>query len=444
MADAFIYHLYPLGALGAPTRNAAGAPPADRIRDLYRWLDPIRELGADTLLLGPVFESATHGYDTIDLRRVDRRLGDDAAFAAWCAEARRRGLRIVLDGVFHHVGRDFPPFRDVREHGRASAYRDWFHLDFGRRSPAGDPFHYEGWNGHYDLVKLNLDNPRVREHLFDAVRGWIAEFGIAGLRLDAADSLDIGFQRDLAAFCRGIDPDFWLLAEVIHGDYRRWLDDGGLDSVTNYQLYKALYSSHNDRNYFELAHALAREFGPEGMYRGRPLYTFVDNHDVPRIASVLKEPAHLGIVQTLLFTVPGIPAVYYGSEWGIEGRKGHHTDAPLRPALDPDAVASAAPHPGLRDLIRRLAALRRASPALRRGDYTALHVAHQQFAFARPHARGTVVVAVNAATEPCTLRLALDVAAGRLADLLDGPGVEVAGGTAAVALPPHGARILAH
>ncbi|HVN63769.1 MAG TPA: alpha-amylase family glycosyl hydrolase, partial [Candidatus Binataceae bacterium] len=346
-ADAIFYHLFPLGCLGAPERNPFSGPPANRLAKLGGWIEHIEELGANALMLGPVFESSAHGYDIADFFTVDRRLGDETALTAFSRELHRRGIRLVFDGVFHHTGRDFWAFRDIVERGRASQYCDWYFLDFAHRSPFGEPFHYQGWAGNYDLVKLNLENPAVREHLLGAVFSWIERFDIDGLRIDAADSVDKDFQRALAAHCRALKPDFWLMGEVVRGDYRDWANPEMLDSTTNYVAYKGLWSSHNDRNYFEIAHTLNREFGAEGIYRDIRLYNFVDNHDVTRAASVLKDPAYLYPLYALLFTIPGLPSIYYGSEWGIEGRKRKDTDAPLRPALDPKAACGSAPHPEL-------------------------------------------------------------------------------------------------
>ncbi|MFY0574859.1 alpha-amylase family glycosyl hydrolase [Cystobacter fuscus] len=274
----------------------------------------------NALYLGPVFESSSHGYDTADYSKVDRRLGTNADLSRLVAAMRAAGIRVILDGVFHHVGRDFWAFRDVQVHGERSRYRDWFSgLQFGKRSPYGDAFSYDGWSGHYNLVKLNLQNAEVRAHLFGVVEQWISEFGIEGLRLDVAEVMDVSFLRDLAAFCRRLRPDFWLLGEAIHGDYRRLGNPETLDSVTNYECYKGLYSSLNDRNYFEIAYSLQRQFGENGIYRDLLLYNFVDNHDVNRIASTLKDPAHLLPLHLMLFTIPGVPSIYYGSEWGQEG-----------------------------------------------------------------------------------------------------------------------------
>ncbi len=443
-ADAVFYHLFPLGCLGAPARNSFDGAAADRLSKLMGWIDYLEDLGVKALLLGPVFESSAHGYDIADYFRVDRRLGDDAMLTAISRELHRRGIRLVLDAVFNHTGRDFWAFRDVREKGRASAYCDWYHLDFSRRSPYGEPFHYEGWAGNYDLVKLNLGNPAVPDHLFSAVASWIDRFEIDGLRLDAADALDPDFQRALVARCESLKPDFWLMGEVVHGDYRRWADPGGLSSTTNYEAYKGLWSSHNDRNYFEIAYTLNRQFGPEGIYRGLALYSFADNHDVTRVASILKNPAQLLPLYILLMTMPGVPSIYYGSEWGVEGRKVPGTDAPLRPALDPTTMPGQSIHPELYPAIKSLIAVRHRYAALRRGEYLQLHVAGEQFAFMRRDAASAMVVAVNAADRRVEMQLRISgVAGGRLIDVLnDGEVFNIVGGRCAVPVAPCSGRVL--
>jgi cyclomaltodextrinase len=415
-SDSVFYHLYPLGFCAAPERNDFRSSPVPRLEKLYGWLDHLQELGVGALYLGPLFESTSHGYDTADYFRVDRRLGDNDTLAAVSAELHRRGMRLVLDGVFHHVGREFWAFRDLQERGERSAYRSWFEgLRFGERGPHGEGFTYQGWEGNLDLVKLDLGNPAVRAHLLEAVGMWAREFGIDGLRLDVAYLLDRQFLEELSRYCRPLRPDFWLMGEVIHGNYRQWASPGLLDSVTNYECFKGLYSSHNDRNYFEIAYALNRQFGENGLYRGLPLYAFADNHDVNRIASNLHDPAHLYPLYCLLFTMPGVPSVYYGSEWGIQGRRTDHDDRQLRPALDLEQVSRDAPHPRLPDTIARLARLRAAAPALRYGSYRQLTVSHEQLAFLRSWlGDGTaggvaqsLVVAVNAADEAAEVELQL-------------------------------------
>jgi len=408
--DAIFYHIYPLGLCGAPARNDFHAPDVPRLEQLHAWIAPLTALGVNALYLGPLFESSAHGYDTADYYRVDRRLGNNQTLAALATALRDNGIRLILDGVFNHVGRDFWAFRDMQMYREHSAYRDWFvDINFGQRSPYGDSFSYAGWNGNYDLVKLNLHNPNVKQHLFDAIAQWHRDFGIAGLRLDVADCLDLDFLRELAAFCHHLQPDFWLMGEVIHGDYRRWANPTTLDSVTNYEGYKSLYSSHVDKNYFELAYALNRQFGAGGLYRGLPLYNFADNHDVNRVASNLQNPAHLYPLYSLLFTIPGVPSIYYGSEWGLTGTRTPYDDKALRPALDVNTVPQHAPQPALVNTLRQLARLRHNSPALRHGDYEQLWVAAEQFAFARRTADECLIVAVNAAAQPVTVDIPLPV-----------------------------------
>ncbi|HXX35491.1 MAG TPA: alpha-amylase family glycosyl hydrolase [Thermodesulfobacteriota bacterium] len=429
--DSVFYHIYPLGFCGAPLKNDFCSPSSPRLEQLYGWLEHLQGLGVNALYLGPVFESTRHGYDTADYYHVDRRLGDNEMLSRLSSVLHQKNVRLILDGVFHHVGRDFWAFRDVLERREQSAYRDWFQgLDFHKRSPYNDPFAYEGWNGHYSLVKLNLRNPSVKDHLLRAVDMWIREFSIDGLRLDAADRIDIAFLKELAAFCKSRRPDFWLMGEVIHGDYRKWANSETLDSVTNYECYKSLYSSHVDKNYFEIAYALNRQFGEGGLYQNLPLYAFADNHDVNRVVSALRNPAHLYPLYSLLFTMPGVPSIYYGSEWGVEGKRRGGDDHALRPCLDLFDVSRRSPHRNLSRVISRLAGIRRQSEALRYGNYRQLLVNHEQFAFARQTREECVIVAVNASDKPVPIELAVPVTGGsRLIDLLNpGDSFSVGGG----------------
>lgn len=442
--DAIFYHIYPLGLSGAPEQNDLNTPAVDRLGSLLPWLDEMQSLGANALYLGPVFESTSHGYDTIDYYHIDRRLGDNDAFARFAGEVHRRGLRLVLDGVFNHVSRDFWAFQDLLAHGENSAYKDWFHnLRFGGQSPQGDPFEYEGWQGHYSLVKLNLSHPPVRDHLFDAVRFWMDRFGIDGLRLDAADCVDFGFMQELRRVTKSRRPDFWLMGEVVHGDYNRWANVDTLDSVTNYESYKGLYSSLVDENYFEIASELDRQFGPNGIYRDLDLYNFVDNHDVDRVASKLGDPALLYPLYLLLFTMPGIPSIYYGSEFGLLARKGKWSDAPLRPALDLGKMRIEAPQRDLPQTIARLAETNRASAALRFGDYQQIHVDHQQMGFLRQSADETLLVLLNSDHQPVELDLDLPWETGQMQDKLNPEATfSIKDGYIRVTLPPTWGRIM--
>ena len=442
--NAFFYHIYPLGLCGAPEQNDLSKPDIARIDQLYPWLDHIQNLGANALYIGPVFQSSKHGYDTIDYYRIDRRLGSNDSFTRFAEALHSRGMYLVLDAVFNHVGRDFWAFKDVLAHGEQSLYVDWFHnLRFGEESPLGDPFTYEGWSGHYGLVKLNLSHPHVQAHLFDAVRMWMDRFGIDGLRLDAADCLDFDFLRALHQVTKQRRPDFWLMGEVVHGDYRQWANPETLDSVTNYEAYKGLYSSLSDINYFEIAYSLKRQFGPEGMYRDLSLYNFVDNHDVDRVASKLKNASWLYPLYLLLYTIPGIPSIYYGSEWGLEGEKGPWSDTQLRPVLELAKISTQSPQPELPGVIRRLADIRGNLPALQSGNYQELMVSHQQLAFSRQYNGQTVVVTLNSSSEAVNIALSTDWEHGNLRDQLDQNAVfSIDNRKVEITLPPTWGRIL--
>lgn len=457
LTDATFYHLYPLGALGAPRRNDGTSPVEARLAKLGGWLDAMEGVGANALLLGPVFESESHGYDTLDYHTVDRRLGSNADLAALASELDRRGLGLYLDAVFNHVGRAHPFVRDVSARGRASPYAAWIAgYDSSGPGPGGLPFGYEGWKGHYDLVRLDTACEEVREYLYGVALRWIGEYGISGLRLDAADCLDPGFMAELGRRCRAARPGFALIGEAVHGDrYAPLLSEAGLDAVTNYEAYKALWSSYNDRNYHELAWTLDRLFAEppasaaapgtwpgSGLCRGRTLYSFADNHDVDRLASVLRDPAGLYPSYALLFAMPGAPSIYYGSERGVEGRRAPGDDAPLRPALDPAVPPGAAPQPDLARALARFAAARAASPALRRGSYRRLAVLSEALAFAREAEGELVVVAVNASASPLGLELPIG-RDGVYVDLLE-PAyrAEARGGRLSVTVPPHWTRWL--
>ncbi|MBG0770475.1 MAG: alpha-glucosidase C-terminal domain-containing protein [Anaerolineaceae bacterium] len=441
--DATFYHIYPLGLCDAPPRNDFQT--THRIEALYPWLDHMQRLGMDSLYLGPVFQSGTHGYDTIDYYQIDSRLGDNDSFAKFAEEMHKRGLRLVLDAVFNHVGRDFWAFKDVLTYGEGSAYKDWFHIQrFGGRSPLGDPFEYEGWQGHYGLVKLNLSHPHVRAHIFDAVGMWMDKFGIDGLRLDAADCIDFDFLRALHGFTKSRRSDFWLMGEVIHGDYRQWVNPATLDSLTNYECYKGLWSSLVDKNYFEIAYALNRQSGAEGIYKDLLLYNFVDNHDVDRVAGKFSNKALLYPLYILLFSMPGIPSIYYGSEFGLDAKKEPHSDVALRPVLDLNTLENHSPQKDLPDVIRRLAALRKQSPAIQLGSYQEMLVASNQLAFVRQYDGESVLVVLNSADQPAEVRLErLPWQGGQLRDLLNpGDGFQIQNGRLQLSVPPTWGRIL--
>lgn len=421
MQDGFIYHIYPLGLCGAPTRNNFYAPVNHRIEVLYHWIEHLKNLGVTAVYLGPLFESNTHGYDTYDYYHVDRRLGDRQSLAKVIRAFHSVGIKVIVDAVFNHVGRDFWAFRDVLRYGERSQYCNWFKsLKFGARSPFGDPFTYKAWKKHYSLVKLNLSNAKVREHLFKAVEMWIKELGVDGVRLDAADCLTVKFIRDLKKYCTKIKPDFWLLGEIVHGDYRKKTNDKMLHSVTNYQAYNELYSSFNKKNFSVLSTSLDRQFGSHGIYKHMNLYSFLDNHDVNRIASNLKNQAHLYPMYALLFTIPGIPSIYYGSEFGIQGKRTHHSDSALRPNLSLSELYKKSKHLDLLKAIKKFATIRKALTSLQGGGYQELFVSGEQFAFLRYHHKEYTIVIINSASDTRTIDLKIPfIKNAKLIDVLN-------------------------
>lgn len=440
------YQIYPIGFTGAPRVN--DGVQAHRILRVAEWAPYLQGLGVGAVLLNPVFESTSHGYDTRDLTRIDCRLGTDEDFAQVVGTLHEHGIRVVLDAVFNHVGREFWAFEDVRAHGWDSRYRDWFITNFDGDSAFGDGFWYEGWEGCYDLVKLNLRNPEVVEYLLDCVRTWRSRYLIDGLRLDVAYSLD----RDFMARLRGVaeeltaasgeDRRFVLIGETLHGDYSQLVNDRLLHSCTNYECYKGLYSSFNSQNMFEIAHSLHRQFGgdPWCIYRGLHLLSFADNHDVTRLASILTDPRCIRPAYGLLFGMPGIPCLYYGSEWGQTGVKGAHDDYDLRPEFTEPAPD------GLTDYLRGLIAARAGSRAFNYGAYRNVVITNKQLLFERAvDAEGgasaeRVLVAVNAVDEAFTLQAA--ELAGTFTDLLAGEAAEPVELSGALELAPYEVRYL--
>ncbi len=426
--QAVIYQIYPLGLCGAPAENDGVVAP--RILRLLDWVEHIKKTGADTVLLNPVFDSDRHGYDTRDYYHLDPRLGTDGDLAAVCQAFHDAGLRVMLDGVFNHVGRGFWAFKDVREKKWDSPYKDWFNLNFDGNTEYGDGFWYEGWEGHNELVKLNLFNPAVVQHQFDAIRSWVERFGIDGLRLDVAYCLAPEYLKRLRSFANSVKPDFALMGETLHGDYNRWMADDMCHSVTNYECYKGLWSAFNSMNMFEIGHSLARQFGPEQwtLYKGKHLLSFLDNHDVDRIASKLTNPDHLRPAWAMAFGMPGVPSIYYGSEWGIQGSKSRGSDAELRPALE---------KPEWNDLtawIARLAEAKKNSRALCYGAYRNVVLTNRQIIFERSCDGERVLVAINAEGVPYTAHF--DAGCGRAEDLISGEDHDFGGGSE---LPPYSA-----
>ena len=391
--ESVFYQIYPIGFCGAPYEN--DGVKTNRIQKVIDWIPHIVKTGANAIYFSPVFESDSHGYDTRDFRKIDCRLGSNEEFAHVCEELHKAGIKVVLDGVFNHVGRGFFAFQDVLEKKRDSSYKDWFHINFDGNSNYNDGFWYEGWEGHFELVKLNLQNEQVMEHIFQCVKGWVEQFDIDGLRLDVAYCLDGEFLKRLRKFCDGLKPEFFLVGELLHGDYNQFVNDEKLHSCTNYECYKGLYSSFNTMNMFEITHSLLRQFGSENwtLYKGKHLLGFVDNHDVTRVATILQNKKHLPLIYGLLFGMPAIPCIYYGSEWGAEGDKANG-DPSLRPCFEQPKENE------LTEWIGKLAKVHKEREALCYGEFRSVLLTNKQVIFERKTENERILVAINADEQP--------------------------------------------
>lgn len=391
--EAIFYHIYPLGLTGAPKQNTYGEP-VHRLNTLLPWISHIKRIGCNAIYIGPLFESVGHGYETTDYKKLDSRLGTNEDLTNFVSECHKQGIRVILDGVFNHTGRDFFAFQDIKEHRENSQYKDWYcNVNFGGNNSYNDGFSYENWGGYDLLAKLNQHNPAVKDYICDVIRFWVSEFDIDGIRLDAADVLDFDYMKALRHVANEVKPDFWLMGEVIHGNYSRWANDGTLHSVTNYMLHKALYSGHNDHNYFEIAHTI--KYVSDMAGNCLKLYSFVDNHDVERIYTKLENKSHFLPVHVMLYTLPGIPSIYYGSEFGIEGKKEQFSDDSLRPALNYEDYKDSIDTNPCTKLIATLGKIRQNTPALCYGDYKELELQTTHYAYARTLDDKSVIVTVN-------------------------------------------------
>ena len=415
--ESVAYQIYPLGLCGAPYENDGVLE--HRLLKLIDdgWIEHMAKLGVSCLVLNPVFESEAHGYDTIDYGKVDCRLGTADDLRQVVDACHEKGIRVLLDGVFNHVGRRFWAFEDVREKRESSPYAGWFNIDWGSNNEYDDGFSYETWAGVPYLVKLNHHDFELNDYCAEVIRFWERDYDIDGLRLDVAYCLDLGFLAFLRRVANELTAQrkdkFLLLGETMFGDYNRWMNENACDTVTNYEVYKGLWSSMNAANMHEVAYALERQSGshPWDLYTGKHLLNFADNHDVPRIATKIENRDHLRPLYGVLFGMCGVPCVYYGSEWGIEGEQ-HYGDHELRPALDAPEWNE------LTDWIAALAKAKRGSEALMWGDYTQIAVQPKQLLFQRKSAHERVIVAINTADVPYVFHF--DAQCGRAVDLITG------------------------
>ncbi|MBP9995795.1 MAG: cyclomaltodextrinase [Lachnospiraceae bacterium] len=425
--ECVFYQIYPLGLCGAPFENDGKL--AKSILSVADYIPHLTKLGIGAIYFSPIFESDTHGYNTRDYRKIDVRIGTNEDFKKLVEKLHKAKIRVVIDGVFNHVGRGFFAFKDVLEHKWESKYKDWFYINFDGNSPYNDGLWYEGWEGNYDLVKLNLRNEEVVTYLLESVKYWIEYFDIDGIRLDVAYMVDRDYMRRLRQMCNSLKNDFYLVGEMIHGDYNQLISPDMLDSATNYECYKGIYSSLNSMNLFEINHSLQRQFGSEPwcLYTGKWLLSFVDNHDVSRIATILGNKNHIPLAFALMLGMPGIPCIYYGSEWGIEGNK-QDGDPTLRPQLD---------KPQWTELTDTLAAwnkIRNEQKALMYGSFNSAFLTNRQCVMERCFEGERVLVAINADENSFTA--CFDIGTDKLTNLVNGETLMING---ALEMPPYSA-----
>ena len=447
--EAVFYHIYPLGMTGAPRENSYGEP-VERLNTLLPWISHIKNIGCNAIYIGPLFESVGHGYETTDYKKLDSRLGTNDTLKNFVAECHKQEVKVIFDGVFNHTGRDFFAFKDIKANRENSRYKDWYcNVNFWGNNSFNDGFGYENWGGYDLLAKLNQKNPEVINYICDVIRFWVSEFDVDGIRLDAADVLDFDFMKALRRTANEVKPEFWLMGEVIHGDYNRWANADTLHSVTNYNLHKALYSGYNDHNFFEIAHTVKRLYDMGGSRPdGLKLYNFVDNHDVERIMSKINSKAGFAPVHIMLYTLPGVPSIYYGSEFGIEGKKGHGAaaDEPLRPELIYDDWIKKAEDDEYVKFVTALGNIRQQVKELSYGDYKELMLTNRQYAYSRTYQGSSVIVMVNNDDNPYTINVPANgeyvgALSGRKVSARGNLSAEIAGNSGEIWVPETSAKL---
>ncbi|WP_170149405.1 alpha-amylase family glycosyl hydrolase [Rhodoplanes roseus] len=436
--NAVFWHVYPLGFLGAERDAGPQTPVTHRLRRLEPWLDYAADLGASGLMLGPIFASSTHGYDTLDHFRIDPRLGDDADFDALAGAAKARGMRLVLDGVFNHLGRGHPAFTEVLAQGRSAPRADWFRLSWPRGDGPGQTPDYATFEGHGELPALDHDNPAVADLVADVMTHWLRR-GADGFRLDAAYAVPTRFWATVMARVRTACPDAYVFGEVIHGDYAGFVREARIDATTQYELWKAIWSAIVDQNFFELAWAMTRH---EALLDTFVPQTFLGNHDVTRLASRIVDERHVAHAVVILFTCAGTPSIYAGDEQGFRGFKEDRPggDDDVRPAF-PETPDGLAPYGWpMHELHRSLIALRRLNPWLHAARTRSVALANHHMVYETRGAGGeSLTVALNLSDRDIT-----ETAPGA-ARVIAGAATLGRSGTAkaTVTLPPHGWAILA-
>jgi cyclomaltodextrinase len=381
---------------------------ANRLANIRNYYEHIQQMGINVIQFGPIFESVSHGYDTTNYKQIDHRLGNNDLFKQILAELHALGMRVIVDGVFNHVGREFPSFKDIRLNHESSQYVSWHYIDFNGNSPYNDGFDYKNWEGHYDLVKLNLQERKVKEHIFDIAKYWLQDVGIDGWRLDVASLISPDFWKEFGEVCRASRPDCLLLGEVIREPYTQWIGPGLLDAGTGYQVHKSIWSSIQSNNMYELKAVLERLFHPQwGILRETALMNFLGNHDTTRIRSILQDDRKLISAFFILFTLNGFPKIYYGDEIGITGFKTDLSDEDVRkPMIE---LSEAWPSNGevILKNVKRLTKFRKNNHALMYGNLISVFADSNVIAYLRKSFQQTLVIVANTGLEPLTKTLPL-------------------------------------
>lgn len=404
-SNEIVYHIYPYGMCDCLRHNDFLSLPSNNIELLENELPKIKKKGFSTIIIGPLCESFFHGYDTVDYFQIDRRLGTTEMMKSFCKTAHDLGMKVVIDVVFNHSGRLFFAFKDVQRNKENSPYVNWYNIDFSRNSEFNDGFDYEGWQGCKDLVKYNLKNKDTQNYLFDVLKYWIETFDIDGLRIDAAHLMDSSFLKELTSFAKIIKSDFWVLGEVIHEIYSSFIAESNIDSCTDYQLYEHFHNCFNQNDFNILGYELERQFGKNGIYKNNSLYIFADNQDVNRVASNLIDAQQLIPLYIILFSLPGIPSVYYGSEFGIKGKRTPYNDMDLRISIPPFSMfipqwAYPDINPKLLEkTIEILCNIRKKSKALIHQNFEIIKVTRSFLCFKRWFEDEVVILGINIGNE---------------------------------------------
>ena len=398
--DAIIYHIYPLGFFNAPKYGREDQNIVPRLEQIREYYNHFTALGVNVIQFGPVFESIRHGYDTIDYMTIDHRLGTNELFKTIVAELHERNIRVIIDGVFNHVGREFASFKDIQSHRENSLQKLWHYVDFTKDNPYHDGFDYKNWEGHYSLVKLNLEQPDVKNYIFSVAQYWLDQIGIDGWRLDVAYMIPNSFWGEFRDICKKTKPSCLLIGEMIHGPYSQWIGPHTLDAGTGYQVYKSIWSAFNHHNLHELKAILEQSCHPQwGINKDVILVNFLGNHDLNRILSQLDNKADIYSVVLLLFTLNGIPKIYYGEEIGLLGKKTFLSDSPVRQPMPSYPFIIFEENQTILNHFKKCIQIRKQHHALKYGNLTSLYANDHVLAFLRQSSQETLLIVISNASD---------------------------------------------